>query len=82
LSPEIADVLIDVATEAARLGAVDVNDGPAVTVEAAAKMIGTGRTKVFALLNEGRLKGAPKAGQRRMVLRTSIEAYLGKGGDA
>lgn len=76
LSNEIADALVDIATGAARVGAAVVTDGPAVTVDAASQLLGCGKTRVFALLKAGDLKPAPRAGRRRMVLRSSIEAYL------
>ncbi len=48
--------------------------GPLMTVEAAAHALGCGRTRVFALIQEGRLKRGRKAGRRTMVTRASIEA--------
>ena len=59
------------------MGAFEVTDGPAVTIHGTAQLLGCGRTRVFEKLAAGMLKPAPKAGRHTMVLRSSIEAYLG-----
>jgi len=45
-------------------------------------MLGCGTTKVYELLNEGRLQAAEKFGRRRMVLKSSVVALLQAGGIA
>ena len=61
----------------AELAALSPGDAPAVTVEQAARTLGCGRTRVFELLNLGKLKAAPKVGRSTMVTRASVEALLG-----
>jgi excisionase family DNA binding protein len=55
-----------------RAGATD----SAVTVEEARRRLGCGRTRVFALLSEGRLRAVQKAGRRTMISAASVEAFL------
>jgi excisionase family DNA binding protein len=50
------------------------------TVKEAGAMLGCGTTKVYELLNEGRLQAAEKFGRKRMVLKSSVEALLKAGG--
>lgn len=48
----------------------------ACTIQDAAALLGCGTTKVYELLNQGRLLPAEKFGRKRMVLRASVEALL------
>ena len=48
----------------------------AVTVEEARRRLGCGRTRIFALLGEGKLCAVKKAGRRTMISAASIEAFL------
>ena len=45
------------------------------TIEEASKIIGLGRTRIYAELNSGRLTGV-KAGRRTLIPRTSIQKWL------
>lgn len=54
----------------------------ACTVKEAGAMLGCGTTKVYELLNKGRLQAAEKFGRKRMVLKSSLEALLKAGGIA
>ena len=47
----------------------------AYNVPEAAKAIGLGRSTLFELIRDGKLK-AVKAAGRRLILRTDIDAYL------
>jgi hypothetical protein len=48
----------------------------ALPVEAAAELLGCGRTQVFALLKAGKLRPAHGQGRRKMISRDSIEALV------
>lgn len=61
-------------------GSTTPNPEFACTVKEAGAMLGCGTTKVYELLNEGRLQAAEKFGRRRMVLKSSVEALLQAGG--
>jgi excisionase family DNA binding protein len=61
-------------------GSTSPNPEFACTVKEAGAMLGCGTTKVYELLNEGRLQAAEKFGRRRMVLKSSVEALLQAGG--
>ena len=53
-------------------------EGPkplAVTIEAACKIVGVGRTTMWALIKDGRVKSAT-IGRRRLVIFASLEALL------
>jgi excisionase family DNA binding protein len=63
-------------------GSTSPNPEFACTVKEAGAMLGCGTTKVYELLNEGRLQSAEKFGRRRMVLKSSVVALLQAGGIA
>jgi excisionase family DNA binding protein len=50
-----------------------------VTVENALRLSGLGRTKLYELMNQGRLKTV-KIGRRRLVVFASLEALVANGG--
>jgi len=50
-----------------------------VTVENALRLSGLGRTKLYELMNQGRLKTV-KIGRRRLVVFASLEALAANGG--
>jgi len=50
----------------------------AVTVKAACKFIGVGRTTMWGLIKSGRVETA-RIGRRRVVLFASLEALLAQG---
>lgn len=50
-----------------------------VTVENALRLSGLGRTKLYEMMNQGRLKTV-KIGRRRLVVFASLEALAANGG--
>lgn len=58
------------------LAEVRAAGSPTMTVDAAGEILGCKRRRVFELLAEGALQGAPKFGRRRMVTRASVLALL------
>ena len=47
-----------------------------LSIEEAARLLGCGRSRVFSLLKEKKLKRAPKAGKATMVLSSSVEKFV------
>ena len=60
-------------------GQATMEGATAVPVETAAMLLGCGRSRVFELLTEGRLRRGKRTGRHCMVTRQSIEALLAAG---